>query len=402
MGIPEILDSFERTFSSYEEMHDFHKEVAEKSVWRTAKINSFKAIPLCKDADGDVSNWKKCTPSADSMDAINDTTANTRLALKVELLPVYQGEGLFREEVLKAKKVTLPLRDTAVRSMYERAKISGLSLEKLEKKTLAAFLNECFKLYPEESLVLIRSGKITACHSSGYATLPVDELLETLVNGLSNTFGTVVFKSGYTSHSFVTGKFELVDAQQTLLKNYADHLKKVGSSIDTKKLVPAITFNTSDTGLSCARCSASLAGDGYSIAIGSALEVEHKGKNSVAHFGTKVNMLFANFEKNLSKLEGLLNVYIQHPISCMERVCRHLKLPKKWSLEAVAQFEAVNGDTPCTAHDIYFAMQEILFLYRTSSEGKGSPLTVFNYEENLARALSLNWGNFDIAKRIEW
>lgn len=398
----QVLDCFEKKFSSYEEMYDFHKELSDNSVWRKARVSSFSAMPLCTDGDGNIANWDECTPTVNMMEAIGDTAENTKLGLKVELLPVYEGEGLFTEEVLCAEQKTLPLRDTAVRSMYERAKISGLSLEKLSKEKLAVFLDECFKLYPEdESLVLIRNDKITACHSSSYAILPIDQLLETLVSGLSDRFGTVNFANGYTSHSFVTAEFVLKDAQKTLLSRYTDHLKKIGRKQMADNLVPAIKFSSSDTGVSSARCSAYLVGNGAPISIGSALELEHKGKASVAHFGTKVEQLFAQFDKSLARLEKLLDIYVQHPISCMERVCKHLKLPKKASLEAIAQFEIVNGDNPCTAHDIYEAMQEIVFLYRTSDKTV-SPSTILNYEENVSRALFIDWDKFDIMKRIEW
>ncbi|MEE1504421.1 MAG: hypothetical protein UGF89_09290, partial [Acutalibacteraceae bacterium] len=187
-----------------------------------------------------------------------------------------------------------------------------------------------------------------------------------------------------------------------LLSNYAKRLRQMGRDKMADNLVPAVKFSTSDTGVSCARCAAYLTGGGAPIAIGSALEVEHKGKASVAHFGTKVDLMFAQFDKNLGKLEKLMDVYIQYPISCMERVCKYLKLPKKASLEAVAQFEFANGDAPCTAHDIYVAMQEIPFLYRTDADNKVSELTLLNYEENVSRALSINWEQYDLMKRVEW
>lgn len=399
----QILDSFETKFSSYEEMHDFHKEVAQESVWRKAKISSLNAFPLVKTTDGDITNQLLCTPSADSLEAIKDTTENTKLGLRVKLLPVYEGEGLFTEKVLSEQVVYLPLRDSAVRSMLERAKISGFSLQKLDTLDLCFILNKCFELYESEALVLIRNEKISACHSDGYAILPVDELLETLVESLENKYGQVKFVEGYASHSFTTARFELPGAQNALLGSYAAKLKKLGHTKLAANLVPAVQFSTSDTGVSCARCSALLTGNGASpISIGSALEVEHKGKNSVTHFGTKVDMMFAQFGKSLEKLEKLMDIYVQYPISCMERVCKALKLPKKASLEAVAQFEFANGDAPCTAHDIYLAMQEIPFLYRTGSEGKVSEHTLFNTEESVARALSIDWEKHDIIKRVEW
>ena len=398
----QILDTFETTFSSYEEMHDYHHENTQNSIWRKAKIGSFNAFPLVRDSDGEIKNGLMCNPDQVSKEAIDDTADNTRIGLRLKLLPEYNGEGLFTETVYEEEIVYIPLRDAAVRSMLDRAKISGFSLQKLSPLDLCFVLNKCFELYPDsESIVLIRDEKITACHSDGYAVLPVDELLDALVTSLEENFGVVDFTKGYTSHSFVTADFSLKHATN-MLKSYTDKLKKMGRTAMADNLVPAVKFSSSDTGVSAARCTAYLTGNGAPIAIGSALEVEHKGKASVASFGTKVDQLFAQFDKSLAKLEKLMDIDIIYPISCMERVCRYLKLPKKASLEAVSQFEMTNGDEPCTAHDIYLALQEVPYLYRTGSDVKVSQLTVFNYEENVARALSIDWKQHDVMKRVSW
>ena len=400
------LDAFEKTFSSYEEMCEFHRIEADASEWRKAKIGELFAFPLTEEPDtGIVVNGVVCDPTV-SPESLVDTTKNTRIGLKATLLPVFEGEGLFRNVVAEEREVCFPVRDSAMKSIFERAKISGYSLSKLSPSDLCFVLNRCFELYHQaETLVLIRDEKITACHSGEkncYSVLRIDELLNTLLEGLEEKFGQVSFVSGYTSHSFTRAEFKLVSAQKALLGNYSNKLKSVGYTNCADNLVPAIQFSTSDTGNSCARCTACLEGNGTKINIGSTLEVEHKGKASVVGFGSKVEQLFSQFEKSVLKLQKLLDIQISHPISCMERVCKALKLPKKASLEAIQMFEFANGDEPCTAHDIYIAMQEIPFLYRTSGDSKVSEFALFNCEENVARALSIDWDKYDIMRRIEW
>lgn len=56
-------------------------------------------------------------------------------------------------------------------------------------------------------------------------------------------------------------------------------------------------------------------------------------------------------------------------------------------------FKAQQGEDPCTAHDIYYGISEILYMLACDGE-EGSRIT--RMEEIIARALSLNWTEFDI------
>ena len=80
----------------------------------------------------------------------------------------------------------------------------------------------------------------------------------------------------------------------------------------------------------------------------------------------------------------------------MTRVCKKLRLPKKASLETIAMFEATTMGGSATAADVYYAMQEILF---NADITQGGRITL---EENLSRALTLNWKSYDLAKPIAW
>ena len=78
----------------------------------------------------------------------------------------------------------------------------------------------------------------------------------------------------------------------------------------------------------------------------------------------------------------------------MTAVCKKLSLPKKAAVEAISMFEMCCGLT-ATAHDVFMAMQEILFLLKTEQTPQAKLLSV---EETLARALCLHWPDFDLAK----
>jgi hypothetical protein len=74
-------------------------------------------------------------------------------------------------------------------------------------------------------------------------------------------------------------------------------------------------------------------------------------------------------------------------------------MPKKAALEAIAMFEGSLGNAGVTAHDIFMAMQEIIFILRTEGTPEGRLLVI---EENLARALTLRWSDYDYAKAVSY
>lgn len=52
-----------------------------------------------------------------------------------------------------------------------------------------------------------------------------------------------------------------------------------------------------------------------------------------------------------------------------------------------------------TAHDVFLARQEIPFLLKCQNTPESKMLAV---EENMARALSLNWSDYDLAKAVNY
>ena len=79
-------------------------------------------------------------------------------------------------------------------------------------------------------------------------------------------------------------------------------------------------------------------------------------------------------------------------MNCMTEVMAKLAIPKKYQAEALELFKAQYNVWSCTAHDIYFAISEILFMLEC--EG-ASGSRIAKMEEQIARALSLNWGDYD-------
>ena len=101
----------------------------------------------------------------------------------------------------------------------------------------------------------------------------------------------------------------------------------------------------------------------------------------------------------IAKLEALLDITLDYPVNAMTRICKKLSLPKKAAVEAISMFEMAYGGGPATAHDVFLAMQEIPFILKTQNTPESKMLEV---EENMARALTLKWSDFDLAKAVSY
>lgn len=84
---------------------------------------------------------------------------------------------------------------------------------------------------------------------------------------------------------------------------------------------------------------------------------------------------------------------------CDDQNLQKLSLPKKAALEAIGMFEMAYGGGTATAHDVFMAMQEIPYILKSDHAPESKMLVV---EENMARALTLRWGDYDLAKAVSY
>ena len=374
-------DDFATTFDSYQEMIHFHESLSKGTVWRRCKVKDLHVEPL------DASSALCTTPSAfvpgTSEDAVADTVENLGLALRV-------GGDLY------------PLRTTAYKTLLDRAKISGTALPKLKKAELAAVLNACLAVHSSDALLLVRDEKVSATHSGDvrdYSVLPIDELLHTLEKKMDARFPGYHFENGYCDHAYTSGCWTFPDQKEDMLGTYAKTLQTKGMGTMAAKLVPGIRFLTSDTGVASAKVSAMLMGTQHPIHIGSCISVDHRLQRKVEDFDKELDQLFAQFCDSVSRLQTLLEIELQYPVNAMTRICKKFSLPKKEALEAIAMFEISYGGGTATAHDVFMALQEIPWLMKANKHPEAKLL---NVEENMARALSIRWSDFDLAKAVNY
>lgn len=129
------------------------------------------------------------------------------------------------------------------------------------------------------------------------------------------------------------------------------------------------------------------------------MEVDHRHQRTVSDFDAALDQLFVRFGDTVKKLQELTEVHLDYPVNAMSRVCKKLSLPKKEALEAIRMFETTNGDQPATAHDVFVAMQEIVFTLHSKKTPQSKLLTL---QENLSRAMYLDWEAYDLAKAVTY
>ena len=379
--VKSCCDSYHTQFSAFPDMLSYHEKIRTDSRWERTEVKNLEVAAL--DKASPLFNDTTSFDSSVSRDAIEDTAENLKLAIKV-------------------KDKFFPLRDTAYKSLLDRAKVGGSALPKLPREKLAEVINSCLALHRDSALLLVRDEKVSAAHSGDtrdYSVLEIDQLLDGLQSKMDERFPGNQFSGGYVDHSITSASWTLPDQKTELLDTYTKLLAAEGKTAMAAKLMPGIRFSTSDTGVASAKVSALLVGLQYPIHIGGMISVEHRRQSKVPDFVESLDMLFAQFGDSVARLSGLLSIHLDHPVNAMTAICKRLALPKKAAMEAIDMFEMAIGEDSATAHDVFVAMQEIPFILKTQGTPESKLLAL---QENMARALTLKWRDYDYAREVKW
>jgi len=380
------LDDYQQTFPEFSEMLCFFEQQHAESQWETCKVSDIRIAPLTKGAPILDDTLSKFAPGV-SREAVNDTIANLGLAAKIS--------GVARGKYF-------PVRNTAYKSLTGRASIQGTTLNRLPREKLASVLNHCLSIYPKyKALVLVRDEKICAFHSGDpkdFSQLPIHELLRATAEGIEDRFPDHEFDGGYTDHLNTLASWRFPKQRDDLLQEYEDMLN-VTQKKRIHNLIPGIQFRTSDTGVSSAKVSARLFGSSRPIYIGRVLAVAHRHNKQISEYRDNMQLIFAKFTDAVEKLKKLPGIRLDYPVNVMAAVCEKLKLPVQYGRDAIEMFEMIVNPAEATAHDVYFALQEILFL----RQADGCPENILlEMEENIYRSLSMNWKAFDNGTRVKY
>ena len=136
-------DNYSTVFSSFGEMQTYHQRLSQESQWHRCRVRDLTIEPL--DSKSPLAEDLPAFAPGTSQEAVRDTVRGLGLAMRVE-------GNLY------------PMRDTAYKSLLDRAKLRGSVLPKLSRPKLARTLNDCLHVFTSDALVLTRGSlRITRC-----------------------------------------------------------------------------------------------------------------------------------------------------------------------------------------------------------------------------------------------
>lgn len=375
-------DGFHKLFLTQVDFLDFIKRISRSSQWERKRSKELRLVSFEEGSRIDQELRQQYADCGLDEGILKDTLASTGLLLK-----------------LKGKYY--PVRSCAIHSILERAGISGPALRKLNRNVYANILSECLKVARGDALLRFSEGKISAIlggDSHDYAVLDMEKIFMLAVEFLQKNFKSCTYLGGFYEHSCASSLWEL-SGEDELLKTYRKELTLKGMKVDDMK--PVIRISTSDTGDSGANIYPMLVSgmEKRTIALGDALILKHKNSAAIRDFEEQLKMVYGKYQLSIGRLTSLLEIYIVNPVNCMKGVMKKIGVPKKLGMEAVELFQAQFGVSPCCAHDIYYGISEVLFMLETNGE-EGSRIA--DMEETIARALSVNWNDYDVAGEVKW
>lgn len=374
-------DDFSRVFGQESAFLGFLREREQSAKWSTETSSTLRFEAL--EEDSAVTQLLMDNYAMGGReDILKDTMENTRL-------------------LLKASEHYYPVRSCAVKTILDRARVSGSALSKVKKPVLAQILNECMKVANGDALLRIADDKVSAVlggDSSDYSILEMPELFEETMAHLQKRFPGYTFAGGWFDHSIVTALWELT-ATPELMESYERALAQHGKKAE--ELKPALRLTSSDVGLSGANLFPTLfkGRDSKILTLGNPLKLEHTNGASLGKFRDQLEMIFSQYTKALKNLTALLDVEIMYPVNTMLGIMKRTSIPKKLAYQAADLFKGQYGEGGCTAHEVYYGISEVLFLLQCDG-AEGSRIA--QMEEKVARALHIRWHDYDMPGEFVW
>ena len=377
-------DNFRCTFDDPGDFIQFLKERKENSRWMTAPSRNLVFESLEKNTQmGEL--YLKLYDHDGRAEIIADTMENTSLLLKVN------GE-------------TYPVRSCAIKSILERARISGHALNKVSKSIFTQILNYCMDVTSGDSLIKVADDKVSAVYGGDpkdYAILEILPLVQCVRSILDRDFAGNHFLTANFDHSIVTAIWSLDGQANELMETYRQAVAEKGVT-EAMSARPGLRFTTSDVGVSAANLYPILllGGSNRIIPLGDPLKLDHKNGADLDAFASSMDQLYACFKESIERQQQLLNVEIRYPYTTMLGVLKRIGITKKMSYEVADLFAGQSGvSSGCNAYQLYLAMSDVIFL--AQCEG-ASAYRIAQFEENIARALRINWHEYDRPGDFKW
>lgn len=293
------------------------------------------------------------------------------------------------------RDILLPIRYTAVESIYDRAGIAGQTIHLTEEtkdlmttvlsaKEKSGVLTLFCSLYDKTAKVLIRDDKTSFVASGAYAVLDASELFEALKDAVDIEYPENVLNDGFVSHEAIVLNYGYNDPDME--ENIKNRLLNFGINVSNVKT--GFQFRTSDTGLYSASVNSFFTvNDGIRIPCGEAIISKHMGKNSIKTFTNQIKKMNASFKHSMNLFEKMSQQTIEDPTETLLTVSRSIGLPKKLTKEFTENMNLVS----CSAFDIYWTLCQIVNEY--GKRNPKNPERVIYFQEMVARSATMNYEN---------
>ena len=344
--------------------------------------------------------WIDCPISKCSVYVEEDARSkiDTTEISEESILDCISDTGLFLKfyDKNKRKCVVIPLRYTAIATLFSRAGVGGRSFYNTEEragmrilplKEKAAFLTKCLKLYDETCKVLVRDEKVSAVLSNVYAVLPMYDLEESISHLLEREYPMSKLQNGQITHEYISLVWNL--NEEDMENELKDRIEEFGGF--AKEVTSSLKFVTSDIGNANASVFPYFTVDGNMLRCGKPIEIKHMGKKTVEDFAKKLPQLNSMFKNDIDRLSKLYDIEIHHPADCFRAIAKYVGLPKKLSMKLATEMEHM---TKCTAFEIYFHLHDIMNVAQDQNDSM-TVTTMLRLQESVASTLYLNFKDFD-------
>lgn len=367
-----VNDLYIESFTDSDEMIAALGELEDATKWHHGIKASGIELLSIPDSETDAIFFAKSYGCDE--DATLNTLTGTRLALS------FDGR-------------IIPLRDTAMKSLLERAEVTGGVIRKLSPEEMTQLLNLCLPKSNGDALVLERGRKATAVlsdNNGGYEYLPMYDLMHVTEDALFERFGTKTsFIEGEISHSFMVAKYAINDPE--LLKEYE---ALTVDSLYGGPYTPSLAIYSADVGTCSATIAASIRTPrGATIRINKELTVPHKKGATTEIFREKLKEVFTKYVDFMKVLGELTEVVVSDPAKAFMLGAAKARLPKKLAKKALEDFMmyVAEGESS-TAHDIYLGLCEIIFYAKS---GGANEREICRLEDLVARCLTYDWSEWE-------
>lgn len=302
------------------------------------------------------------------------------------------SNGLFLGFIADDVRYVYPIRDTAYKTLLERAKLAGFSIlnkedgpdyKALDLGIKVVLINQCLKLYKGSAKILLRDGKITSVMSGQYYFIS-ERAINNGIMALKDFF-KLQLKNFAMSHEFTKETYmlhseEIEEDLQLSMMNAGIPVSKIGIGIDTY---------SGDWGNIAATYCGRLYLDDRSIGFGYPNTIKHVGRKTDEILKTEAKKTYAAFMDNINALKKLSGITINNPAGCLRAISKEFHLPKKIACEVATVLE---DKISVSAYEVYWNLNLIV----QKAEEKGFEFNrILQLQNEVAKTLFINYKDFD-------